>query len=203
MNAKAIREEYKRIVADFIKDLDISPTFINLRIIGLHKIVSSGDLSHKNKLTIFQFLNHVSAEVSEHRLTFYAHKLRKLAEWLKKDFSDVSEQDLRSLITFLSKGSAKENGEVFSKGTLHGYKVALKRFYRWLEGDDEDYPRKVRWLKSSGDATRIKEPEQLLNHEEILEMIRCAKNPRDKAIISFLYESGARVSEMMSMKIKS
>jgi hypothetical protein len=57
----------------------------------------------------------------------------------------------------------------FSQGTIHGYKVTLKRFYRWLEGDDEEYPRKVRWIKTNGDTMRIQEPEQLLTFEEIVE----------------------------------
>jgi len=151
---------------------------------------------------VFRFLAHISPEVSERRLTFYTHKLRKLACWLRKDFDAVTEQDLRSLLTFLSKGHARENGGMFSAGTLHGYKVTLKRFYRWLEGNDEDYPRKVRWIKSNGDSTRIQEPEQLLTHDEVLEMIRHARTPRDKAMVAFLYESGARISEMLSMCLR-
>jgi len=195
-------QDWRKQIISFTEQLGLPSTFSDLKIEGLDKVAGSRELSARNKELIFRFLNHISPEVSERRLTFYTHKLRKLAGWLQKDFDAVTEEDLRSLLTFLSKGNPRENGGKFSQGTIHGYKVTLKRFYRWLEGSDEEYPRKVRWIKTSGDDTRIKEPEQLLTFEEVLEMIRRARNPRDKAMISFLYESGARVSELLSMKTK-
>ncbi|TET82083.1 hypothetical protein E3J38_02785 [candidate division TA06 bacterium] len=182
--------------------LGLPAMFLDLKIMGLEELAGSTGVSVRNKEFILRFLNHISPEVSEGRLTFYTHKLRRLSEWLQKDFDIVAEEDLRAILTFLSKGNARLDGGKFSQGTLHGYKVTLKRFYRWLEGDDEEYPHKVRWIKSNGDTTRIKEPEQILTPQEVLEMIRHARSPRDKAIVSFLYESGARVSEMLSMKIR-
>lgn len=191
-----------QMTALLVQRLGLPHTFLDLKIKGLEKLAVSQEVTLRNKELIVKFLNHISPEVSESRLTFYTHKLRKLSVWLKNDFDKVPEEDLRSLLTFLSKGNAGETGGKFSPGTVHGYKVTLKRFYRWLEGDDEVYPRKVKWIKSNGETTRIQEPEQLLTFEEVLEMIRHARNPRDKAMISFLYESGARVSEMLSMKIR-
>jgi site-specific recombinase XerD len=202
MKAGSGARHSRQTVTDFVRRLGLSSSFANLRILGLAALLSAPDVSSKNKDLILRFLNHISPEVSERRLTFYTHKLRRLATWLGKDFHAVTEDDIRGLLTFLSKGDAKIRGGRFSSGTLHGYKVTLKRFYRWLDGDDEEYPRKVRWIKTSGDTTRIKEPDQLLTPEEILEMIRHARNPRDKALVSFLYESGARISELLSMKIR-
>lgn len=192
----------RKTVASFAAQIGLPDMFQNLEIQGLKKITASMEITSRNKELILRFLNHISAEVSERRLTFYTHKLGKIAGWLQKDYDRVTEEDLRSLLTFLSKGNAREDGGRYSQGTIHGYKVTLKRFYRWLERGDEEYPRKVRWIKTSGDTTRIHEPEQLLTYEELLDMIRHARSPRDKAIVSFLYESGARISEMLSMKIK-
>ncbi|MEW6664122.1 MAG: tyrosine-type recombinase/integrase [Thermodesulfobacteriota bacterium] len=177
-------------------------SFLKLEISGLSEMLDCESVTPRNRELILQFLNHISPEVTERRVTFYTHKLRKMAVWLEKDFDAATEEDLRSLVTFLTRGNARRDGKRYSVGTLHGYKVALKRFYRWLEGQDEEYPRKVRWIKSSGDSTRIVEPKELLSFEEILEMIRHARNTRDKALVSFLYESGARASEMLSMKIR-
>ena len=202
MRQKSCLLKKKKAIRDFARKTGLPDTFSDLEIQGLEKIADSKAISERNKQLIFRFLNHISPEVSEMRLTFYTHKLRRLARWLNKDFDTVEEQDLRSLLTFLTKGNARLDGRQFSQGTIHGYKVTLKRFYRWLEGDDQDYPRKIRWIKTSGDTTRIHDPEQLLTFKEVVEMIRHARNPRDKAMISFLYESGARVSEMLSMKIK-
>jgi len=189
-------------IISFARKLQLPETFLQLNIIGLGNVLSSDNVTLTNKKLIFRFLNHISPEVSESRLSFYTHKLRKLSVWLEKDFNTVTEADLRSLLTSITRGHSGRDGGTYSQGTVHGYKITLKRFYRWLEGGDEKYPRKVKWIKTSGDTTRIGEPEELLTFEEIREMIRHASNPRDKAMISFLYESGARVSEMLSMKIR-
>lgn len=199
---KSCRVGRKQTAIAIARQLGLPRNFVELEIRGLRQVAASTELSTRNKELIFRFLNHISPEVSERRLTFYTHKLRKLACWLRKNYDAVEESDVRTLLTFLTKGNAREDGGKFSQGTVHGYKVTLKRFYRWLEGGDEEYPSKVRWIKTNGDTMRIHEPEQLLTFEEVLGMIRCARNPRDKAMISFLYESGARISEMLSMKIK-
>jgi integrase/recombinase XerD len=149
---KLYRTEKGQPALAFCRQLGLPNTFIGLKIQGLAQVVASAKISAENKEFILRFLNHISPEVSERRLTFYTHKLRKLACWLKKDFDSVEEEDLRSLLTFLTKGQAREDGGNFSQGTIHGYKVTLKRFYRWLEGDDEEYPRKVRWIKTNGDT---------------------------------------------------
>lgn len=195
---KELNAAKRQMVAEYIEEHGLPQPFARLKVLGLHKVVTDKEIGQKNKEIIFKFLNHISPEVSELRLSFYAHKLRKLAGWLKKDFDEVTEDDIRSLVTYLT----KDQEQKYSKSTLHGYKVTLKRFYRWLEGDDEEYPKKVKWIKSSGDIVRIKEPEELLTPDEFMDLLRCAKTPRDKAMISFLYESGARVSEMLSMKIR-
>jgi site-specific recombinase XerD len=189
-------------VEAFVGLLGLPSAFLELRIRGLAKIVSSDAVTPKNKELIFRFLSHIAPEVSEQRLTFYTHKLRRLATWLQKDFAAADEEQLRALLTLVSRGNAREHGGCYAPGSVHGYQVTLKRFYRWLEGDDQEYPRKVRWIRTSGDMTRIREPEQLLTFEEVLEMIGRARSPRDKAMVSFLYESGARVGEMLAMRIR-
>ena len=46
-------------------------------------------------------------------------------------------------------------------------------------------------------------PEEILTKEDIKKMIDAARTPRDRAIISVLYESGCRVGEFLSMRIKN
>lgn len=56
--------------------------------------------------------------------------------------------------------------------TLRRYKATIKAFYKWLEKSD-DYPEKVRWIKYKG----------------------------KRALIFTLYESGARISEILGLKL--
>jgi integrase/recombinase XerD len=46
-------------------------------------------------------------------------------------------------------------------------------------------------------------PEDLLTKEEVDKLINSAKHPRDKAFIAVIYESGARVGEMLSCNLKN
>ena len=84
--------EWKRkLVNSFASRIGLPGTFLNLEIKGLAEVVRSNEISKGNKELILRFLNHISPEVTERRQTFYTHKLRKLTEWLSKDFREVEE----------------------------------------------------------------------------------------------------------------
>ncbi len=55
------------------------------------------------------------------------------------------------------------------------------------------------WIKRK-DA---KLPEQILNKKNVVKLIKACCNPRDKAIVSVLYESGTRVGEFLGMKVRT
>jgi len=46
-------------------------------------------------------------------------------------------------------------------------------------------------------------PEQLLTEDEVKRMIQVAANPRDRAFVAVLYESGCRIGEMLSLRVKN
>jgi len=46
-------------------------------------------------------------------------------------------------------------------------------------------------------------PEELLTEDEIERMTEAARTQRDRAFVSVLYESGLRIGEMLSLKIKN
>lgn len=52
----------------------------------------------------------------------------------------------------------------------------------------------VSWIKL-GKARLTKLPEELLTPSEIRNMVDAAYNPRDRAIITVLYESNTRIGE--------
>lgn len=79
----------------------------------------------------------------------------------------------------------------------------MKRFYKWLKGNDEFYPPEVRWIKCRVKNDRIKLPEELLTEEEIKALANATNKPRDKALIQCLYETGCRIGEMLTIQIKN
>jgi integrase/ribosomal protein L40E len=91
-----------------------------------------------------------------------------------------------------------------AESTKYDHKVVLKTFYRWLKGgEDEQTPREVAWLKPRVKNRSHKLPEDLLTEEEVLKMAQIANTPRDKALVLILYESGCRIGELLTLKIKN
>ncbi|MCK9320219.1 tyrosine-type recombinase/integrase [Methanoculleus sp.] len=120
--------------------------------------------------------------------------MRLIAEGLNKDFDKVEKEDLVKYLAKLEKTNLAEN-------TKKDYKVAIKRFYKWVNGDAE-YPKLVTWIKANVKRARQKMPEDLLTEEDIKRIVSCATNSRDKAILFTLYESGARIGEIANLKVK-
>jgi len=79
-------------------------------------------------------------------------------------------------------------------------KITLKAFFKWL--NNGTYPETVSWIKTGGFARR-KLPEDILTQEEIKALADSCLNPRDRALILLLYESGARAGELIGLDIKN
>ncbi|MEE9506231.1 MAG: site-specific integrase, partial [Thermoplasmata archaeon] len=114
---------------------------------------------------------------------------------LDKDFQDVTADDLRRVLHELEEGDLAEASKT-------EFRKTIKVFYRWLNGG-ERYPECVEWIKTTDKRNNNKLPEELLTEEEVKRMISVAWTPRDRAIISLLWESGCRVGELLTMRIKN
>ncbi len=121
--------------------------------------------------------------------------LTNFSDWLGKNFKKADREDIEKIMIHL-----ESNG--FKAWTVHDYKAVLKKFYKWLEGKDDVYPDKIRWLKTTMKKKDKKLPEDMLTNEEILRMIATANTLRNKALVSVLYESGCRIGELMNLKLK-
>lgn len=80
--------------------------------------------------------------------------------------------------------------------------IHVKVFYKWLQGDDETYPKSVGWMKAPEENNRKISPKDLFTEEEIKKMIDTADNPRDKAVIALLADSAMRPVELLNLKMK-
>ena len=59
----------------------------------------------------------------------------------------------------------------YSAWTKHDYKVCLKRFYKWLKGNDEVYPDEVKWIKTTLKRNQTLLPDDLLTEEEVKRVV--------------------------------
>jgi integrase len=105
---------------------------------------------------------------------------------------NLNKEDILDYCQFINDGRMKS-------GSVNIHKHVIKRIYKFMTGDEE-YPRIVKWIKFER-KPKHSLPKNLITLEQIKELITCAKNSRDKAIISCLAESGARTSELLNVNI--
>ncbi len=163
------------------------------------RIENSTAISKTNKQLIFQFCDKATLEgLSQARILFYLNRFWNLARYVEKDFNRLTRKDIEELVR-----KVQNNG--FSPQTVSDHLVVVKKFWKWLEGSDEEYPDKVKWIKPKRHLKngRTKLPEQLLTIADINKLVQAAANPRDKALISVLYESGCRIGELLTLRLQN
>jgi len=152
----------------------------------------------ENRRTILGFLNFLEGEgYSEHYQSGFAKTLLLLDKHLGKPFREAKEAELMAFL-------AKYRGQPHTRAT---YATRIKAFYRWLltgKWKKGPYPKVVENISTTVKKYElpVKSPNDILTQDEILAMIDAAENPRDKALIALLYDSGARPSEILNLKLK-
>jgi integrase/recombinase XerD len=169
------------------------------RFISSKKTLKKDKITEKNKDLILEFSDYCLVRgLSKPRIIKYIDTLRLSARIINKDFDKTTKKDIMAFV-----GRIQESK--YSLWTKKDFKVMIKRFYKWLKGNDEIYPDEVKWIPTHLKKSELKLPLEgdLLTEEEVQRMIDSASNPRDKAFISFLYESGCRIGEIGNLKIKN
>jgi integrase/ribosomal protein L40E len=146
----------------------------------------------KSKETIAEFLDAMKAQnLSQPRILFYLNRLKVISRMMGKTFRNPTRKDVEKLLREIDKKTDSMN-------TRKDYRVAVKRFYKWHLGEDEEYPNVVRWIKTTNGQRRTL-PKDILTTEERKALISACLNPRDRAFISLLADSGCRVGEVLTL----
>jgi len=152
------------------------------------------DIIEKNKQLILDFRKQLIAEgISIGRQAKVIHILLTLSKNIKKTFDTLNKDDVVNLVGFIET-------QKWTAWTKHDYKVILKSFFKWLK-DSKDYPEEAAWIKSPCPKNSLL-ANQILTEEEVKRMVEVATNPRDKAFIFVLYESGCRIGELVTIRMK-
>jgi len=161
------------------------------------RVDKDGEVCLENKTLILSFAKmRLARGSSKLRVVKCVYGLRYLSHWLKKPFVDASKDDLVELVGEIERLNYAENSK-------YDFKVILKLFYKWLKGNDEDYPLEIKWLKPKLKNHAHKLPEELITETEVFAMAAAADNPRDKAMVLVLYETGCRIGELLSLRMKN
>ncbi|MCW4009704.1 MAG: site-specific integrase [Candidatus Bathyarchaeota archaeon] len=132
--------------------------------------------------------------LSKARLLKYLTTLELISRLLEKPLKSATKTDIAD---FIRKIEAKD----YSSWTKHDYKVILKLFYRWLR-KTEDYPEEVSWIRTAFKDKNLL-PSEILTENDVKKLVEHAGTLRDRAFILTLYESGCRVGEILSLRIRN
>lgn len=122
-----------------------------------------------------------------------------LATFLKtiesKDVLKLSKADIEKSMATLERSA-------YSAKTKQNVKITVRAFYKHMLGQDEYFPPLVRWIRTSITASKKYMPDDILTEQDVKRMLDVTGDARDAALIAVLYDSGARVGELLNLKIK-
>jgi site-specific recombinase XerD len=169
-----------------------------------NKIVESAEITAENKALILKFYELCKAKgLSNARLSKTLWITKNLGIWIgKKSFATATKDDMIQLVNFIQDKYPKQS-------TITDYKTMLKKFYRNMLSNGKVVPEVVEWinLKPIKEQEKIN-PSNIFLEEDILRILQAESNPtntwakiRNKAMVAFLYDSGVRVGELLTMHI--
>ncbi|WP_235853599.1 tyrosine-type recombinase/integrase [Halosimplex salinum] len=107
-------------------------------------------------------------------------------------FGDLEKDDMEDLIAWLYTRDT-------SKATVGDYKQVIKQFWKWLNGGEN--PPETEWIQRGRSYTRRILPQSLLTAADVQAMIDVCPNKRDQALIAVLWETGARIGELIDLTV--
>lgn len=132
----------------------------------------------------------------------YVHDLAKIDAFLKKPLDQVTEPDMERFIMALEDGEITQaNGKAYAPETAVAIKKIVIKFYTWLNGGET--PPFVRWIDTSFKIPDFK----MVSKDQVEKILSLMSGPsptytiRNRAIVMFLFDSGARADELLNVRI--
>jgi site-specific recombinase XerD len=183
-----LKEKYERALKILEKDKNILPRNREL----ILKFLKDAELGKTVK-------NREKKKISPGRCLKFLVFLRKVSKWLDKDFDKVTQEDMERLILEIEKDKIQTiKGKPFTESTKVDIKKIIKKFYKWLLGNNSNYPEIVDWIDTYSKVSEV----PALMRCEVEKIIEHAKSTRDKALIMLLFDSGARPEEFLNLRLE-
>ncbi len=172
---------------------------------NIKRIQESKEFSKENKKIILGFKDYLLSEnIGVAKINRYLQDMMRFNRILGKTFSKATKEDIRRVVGEINT-CKKEDGVPLSEETKKGIKIMIRKLYRFIEGIDEKgiYPKRVKWISIAIPNNHRKLPEELLTEEEMSKIIQKCSCLRDKTFVAVLAESGCRIGEVATLKIKN
>jgi integrase len=157
------------------------------------RIDTSDEIHPDNKTVLDEFqqdrkLNGIQESTIERDLS----ALKVQAEYVDGPFLEMDKSQVKDLVVWI-------HDKYDNEYTRSIHKRALRNLFYWDNGGE--HPDETKWIRTYVNGSNSKLPEELLTKEDVRKQIEAAYNDRDKALISMLYETGARIGELIDLTV--
>lgn len=187
----------------------VDPKYAWRGVTDLYGLLADTPLQAKNRALLERFLRdaelgktikgRAKKKVGALRLLKYLQDLKKLDAYFQKPLDEVTQEEMEAFITDLEKGRlAKKDGRPYAEETQVCMKKIVMKFYRWL-----GKPELVEWFDTSYERKdyRAISKEQLDYLLDTMTSNTPANLARNRALLAFLYDSGARADEALNIRV--
>lgn len=142
-------------------------------------------------------------------LAGYLPFLTTLILFVKKDLDKLTDEDMEAFIEALETDVLRsrsrrvvgqtvgESGAPYSPRYKVDMKVTIRKFYKWLWGNNRVYPKIVEWLD-----TYIKDKEvSALTEAEVARLVDRSKTTLQRALIQVFFDGGFRIGELLNVRL--
>ena len=127
--------------------------------------------------------------------------LRNFDGWMQgKEFREINEQDMRDFVEKLEDGILVSplTGKEYAETTKATIKKVIRKFWKWLKGKNEFYPKEVVWM----DTYEPRPEGQIYSIDELQLMKDSFTKFKMRTLVMLMFDSGARINEILNLKIK-
>lgn len=150
-------------------------------------------------------------KIGYERMSIYINHLTIFLLQVKKDLNAVTLEDMETFIEALENDRIRARrtqikGEVpLSKQVLPysprfkvDIKHSLRKFYKWLLGNNRIHPPLVEWIDTSCPEKEI----AALSEQEVKSMVMSSAPLVCRALIQVLFDGGFRISELLNIRLR-
>jgi integrase len=157
------------------------------------ELLEDANINEEDRREIRRFIAHQRANTDNNLGTISGHlnKLRLSAERARMPLVEMEKPDVD---VFLTDTLQDEYG--LTEGSVRNYRKALRLFFGHLGRDwSED-------ITIGAAIERKVDPDECLSNDEIEAILDAAKNPRDKALVAVLADTGLRIGAALSFQMR-
>lgn len=163
---------------------------MKLRLARAETALQRADIPRADKDLIYDFENQMFADgLGIARIAKYLASLKALYKLMPWSVQRVTNRDITALLARIERSD-------WMPWTKHDYKLALRKYLIFC--GSPELAKVIRLPK----VNTGKLPEELITPEHIEELLQTARSIQDRVFIFCLWESGARIGELLSLRRK-